>query len=414
MRVRADHPAPAAPLRRGPVESPGSLTGDASLGTAAGPAGRVSTSLPELVEHVAAEYRLGPAGDWSVLATGYEDCNIDLRAGQTRVGIKVFAAGRPAGIAPRTAGIIAAVTAAGVRHPRLHADAAGSDVHTYDRHRLLVMDFAPGQTFYDLGRPPDEAELAKVVAQAALIHGTQARPEPVFDSWAIANLIPLAGKGDDLLDREQSRARPGRLRGPAQRAHPRRPDCGQRAARPRRRDHRARLRARQPLAAAAGARGHRGQPAARLPGRPAGPDGQGRPAVLGGRPAAAQPGRAGRPARRRPRRRRDGAARRPQPVAAGQPRPGDRLPDRHRHHRPARLRPTGTPARPPGAGPSAPGSTQGPSPHHGPATRSSSARRPAAARHRRTVPIVTPRNRLAGYTDHRGHFRSRAAPNRTR
>ena len=213
MRVRADHPAPAVPLRPGPVEYPGSVTGDASLGTAAGQAGRVSTSLPELVEHVAAEYRLGPVGDWSVLATGYEDCNIDLRAGRARVVIKVFAVGRPAGIAARTAGIIAAVTAAGVRHPRLHADAAGSDVHSYDRHRLLVMDFAPGQTFYDLGRPPDEGELAKVVAQAALIHGTQARPEPVFDSWAIDNLIPLARQVGHLLDREQGRLVDGAIAG---------------------------------------------------------------------------------------------------------------------------------------------------------------------------------------------------------
>ena len=181
------------------------MTGDASLGTSAGPAGRVSTSLPELVEHVAADYRLGRVDDWSVLATGYEDCNIDLRARRARVVIKVFAAGRPAGIAERTAGIIAAVTAAGVRHPRLHADAAGCDVHGYDGHRLLVMDFAPGHTFYDLGRPPDEAELAAVVEQAARIHGVDARPDPVFDSWAIANLVPLAGQVGDLLDPEQRR-----------------------------------------------------------------------------------------------------------------------------------------------------------------------------------------------------------------
>ena len=181
------------------------MTGDASLGTSAGPAGRVGTSLPELVEHVAADYRLGDVGDWSVLATGYEDCNIDLRARRARVVIKVFAAGRPAGIAARTAGIIADVTAAGVRHPRLHADAAGSHVHRYDGHQLLVMDFAPGRTFYDLGRPPDEAELAAVVEQAARIHGVDARPEPVFDSWAIANLVPLAGQVGDLLEEEQRR-----------------------------------------------------------------------------------------------------------------------------------------------------------------------------------------------------------------
>jgi Ser/Thr protein kinase RdoA (MazF antagonist) len=181
------------------------VTGDASLGTAAGPAGRVSTGLPDLVDHVAAEYRLGRVDDWSVLATGYEDCNIDLRAQRGRVVIKVFAAGRPAGIADRTAGLIEDVTAAGVRHPALHADAAGGHVHGYDGHRLLVMDFAPGQTFYDLGRPPDQAELAAVVGQTALIHAVEARPEPVFDSWAIANLVPLAGQVGDLLDAEQRR-----------------------------------------------------------------------------------------------------------------------------------------------------------------------------------------------------------------
>jgi Ser/Thr protein kinase RdoA (MazF antagonist) len=181
------------------------MTGDAPLGTSAGPASRVSTSLPELVAHVAADYRLGDVGDWSVLATGYEDCNIDLRAGRTRVVIKVFAVGRPAGIAARTAGIIAAVRQAGVRHPRLHADAAGGQVHEYDGHQLLVMDFAPGRTFYDLGRPPDQAELARVVEQAARIHSCGARPEPVFDSWAIANLVPLAGQVGDLLDARQRR-----------------------------------------------------------------------------------------------------------------------------------------------------------------------------------------------------------------
>jgi Ser/Thr protein kinase RdoA (MazF antagonist) len=205
MRVRGDHPDQADPLPPSPVEYPGSVTGDASLGTSAGPASRVSTSLPELVEHVAREYRLGDIGDWSVIATGYEDCNIDLRARQARVVVKVFAGGRPAGIAERTAAIIADVTAAGVRHPRLHADADGRTVHAYDRHRLLVMDYAPGQTFYDLGRPPDEAELARVVEQAARIHGVDARPEPVFDSWAIANLVPLAGQVGDLLDPEQRR-----------------------------------------------------------------------------------------------------------------------------------------------------------------------------------------------------------------
>ena len=181
------------------------MTGDVSLGTSAGPAGRVRTSLPGLVAHVATEYQLGVVAGWSVFATGYEDCNIDLRTAQARVAVKVFAAGRPAAIAGRTAGVIEAVRAAGVHHPRLHVDAAGEAVHSYDGHQLLVMDFAPGRTFYDLGRPPDQAELTRLVEQAARIHACPARPGRVFDSWAIANLAPLAGQVGDLLDAGQRR-----------------------------------------------------------------------------------------------------------------------------------------------------------------------------------------------------------------
>ena len=79
-------------------------------------------------------------------------------------------------------------------------------MHAYDGHRLLVMDFAPGHTFYDLGRPPDEAELAsgRRAGGAAFTASTRAR-SPVLDSWAIANLVPLAGQVGDLLDPEQRR-----------------------------------------------------------------------------------------------------------------------------------------------------------------------------------------------------------------
>jgi Ser/Thr protein kinase RdoA (MazF antagonist) len=87
----------------------------------------------------------------------------------------------------------------------LHADAAGDDVHSYDGHQLLVMDFVPGRTFYELGRPPDQAELARLVEQVVRIHACEARPVPVFDSWAIANLIPLARQVGDLLDAGQRR-----------------------------------------------------------------------------------------------------------------------------------------------------------------------------------------------------------------
>ncbi len=187
------------------------MTPDVTLGISAGPAGRVNTSLPGLVGHVAAQYRLGDVSGWSVLETGYEDCNIDLRARRARVVVKVFSAGRPASVPARTVDIITRVRAAGVRHPALHADAGGGYVHGYDGHYLVVMDFAPGRSFFETGRPPSEAELGKVLQQAALIHGIDAHPEPVFDPLpermeAVARMysglapVPLSSQEDAALD----------------------------------------------------------------------------------------------------------------------------------------------------------------------------------------------------------------------
>jgi Ser/Thr protein kinase RdoA (MazF antagonist) len=181
------------------------MTGDATVDASAGPASRVNTSLPGLVAHVAGEYRLGAVADWSVLDTGYEDCNLDVRAERGRMVVKVFAAGRPASVPARTAGLIVAARAAGVRHPRLHRDASGGHVHQFDGHWLVVMDHAAGQTYYEMSRPPSEAELARIVEQAARVHRIDALPEPVFDPWAIANLVPLAGQVGHLLDDEQRR-----------------------------------------------------------------------------------------------------------------------------------------------------------------------------------------------------------------
>lgn len=139
------------------------------------------------------------------MATGYEDCNLGVRFDPFRVVVKVFAAGRPRWVAYRTADLITRVRAAGVRHPRPHPDSSGRLIHEYDGHLLIVMDFAPGRTFYDLGRPPSGPELTAVVEQAVRIHSVDAYPEPVYDPWAIENLVPLARQVGALLNDEQRR-----------------------------------------------------------------------------------------------------------------------------------------------------------------------------------------------------------------
>jgi Ser/Thr protein kinase RdoA (MazF antagonist) len=171
----------------------------------AGPAARVDTDLPALLTHVAVAFALGDVASFSVLTTGYEDCNVDLTTVTARVVVKVFAPGRAAGIAARTAGLITAAHAVGVRHPRLHRDIHGALVHSHLGHQVLVMDFVPGQTIYDLGRAPSSGELAGIVEQAVAIHTIDANLEFVFDPWAITNLVPLAGQLRDVLDTEQYR-----------------------------------------------------------------------------------------------------------------------------------------------------------------------------------------------------------------
>ena len=171
----------------------------------AGPAARLGTDLGALLAHVADAFALGVVTDWSVLTTGYEDCNIDLTTARARVVVKVFAPGRGVRIAARTAGLITAAQAVEVHHPRLHRDSHGALAHFYRGHQVLVMDFVPGHTLYDMDRAPSPGELAAVIVQAVRIHTIDVHPEFVFDPWAITNLVPLAGQVHDLLDAEQRR-----------------------------------------------------------------------------------------------------------------------------------------------------------------------------------------------------------------
>lgn len=179
------------------------MTGLSSGIDARDPAARIRTDLPDLLLGAADAFALGQPREWSVLTTGYEDCNAVLCTEQTKVVVKIFAADRTAGIAARTADLILRAQAAGVRHPRLHLNADRQPVHSYRAHQMLVMDFASGHTLYDLDRAPSHAELTEIIAQTVRLHTVDAAPPVVFDPWAITNLRPLAGQVRHVLDAEQ-------------------------------------------------------------------------------------------------------------------------------------------------------------------------------------------------------------------
>lgn len=165
---------------------------------------RVQIDLATLLSRVAAAYRLGPVWEWTVLTTGYEDCNVAVQTDKQRLVVKIFATGR-ADIAERTATVLDHALVAGVAHPRVHRSPAGDLVHHELGHAVLVMDRARGTTVYDLGRAPTRAELAALLRQTVQLHSApvQQVPEFVADPWAITNLEPLAREVDGLLGREQ-------------------------------------------------------------------------------------------------------------------------------------------------------------------------------------------------------------------
>jgi len=163
---------------------------------------RRDTRLPELLDYATHRCGLGRCLSYSFFAAGYEDCNVDVLADGGRVVVKIFAAHRSAGVGERTVTVIERATAAGVAHPRLRTDDFGRALHIdpVSGHEFIVMDHVSGQNFYDLGRPPNLAELRMIVEQAALIHSIDHAPPPVFDPWAIPNLGPLVRQVASYVD----------------------------------------------------------------------------------------------------------------------------------------------------------------------------------------------------------------------
>jgi Ser/Thr protein kinase RdoA (MazF antagonist) len=175
------------------------------------PVGRVAANLSALVTHVADAYVLGEPVSWTVLTTGYEDLNIDLTTTRARYVVKAFATGRTPEIAARTAGLIEAARAAGVRHPPLRSNSSGDfvyrhwDASTGAAHQVLVMDFVPGRSLYDLRRAPTREELVDVLEHSVRIHRIDAHPPFVLDPWAVGNLASLSQELVGVLDTEQRR-----------------------------------------------------------------------------------------------------------------------------------------------------------------------------------------------------------------
>lgn len=146
--------------------------------------------LDYLVWQVVDEFELGKVVSFNVIEMGFEDFNLKITTEKNTYVVKVFSKNRKDQEAARFVETIKQAIKAGVNHPTLYVDRTGKEL--YDNKalsiKLIVMDYVQGQTFYDLSRTPNTAELAKINAEAVKINTMNYSPEYIFDSWAIPNM----------------------------------------------------------------------------------------------------------------------------------------------------------------------------------------------------------------------------------
>lgn len=148
----------------------------------------LAEDLRPVVGRLCTAYGLGSAKSFSIIETGYEDCNVIINSDKGRFLAKMFARTRTPEDIDRYATIMQKVVEAGVNHPKLVATTSGQKVYKDAGISLVLMRFVEGKTFLELDRAPNDDELRAIVEQAAKINSIDHKPPYLLDSWAIPNI----------------------------------------------------------------------------------------------------------------------------------------------------------------------------------------------------------------------------------
>jgi len=150
-----------------------------------------SGDLSPVVDRLCAAYEIGEPTNFSVIETGYEDCNVIIQTLDDKFVAKIFSKVRGAEDITRYATILEKAVGAGVNHPPLIKNGTGNVFYTDNRANeisLVLMKFIEGKTFIELDRVPNAEERRMVIEQAAKINGLDYQPPYLSDSWAIPNI----------------------------------------------------------------------------------------------------------------------------------------------------------------------------------------------------------------------------------
>ncbi len=153
-----------------------------------------SGDIEILLTDVCIVFQIGKFIIFTVIETGYEDCNIKLETSTGLYLVKIFSKQRTTDDVKRYVQIMEKVLAAGVHHPKLEKTNKQHFLFERDAIQLIVMQFIQGRSFLEMERTPDTAERQAILEQAARIHSIEYHPPFFFDSWAIPNIQQMFKK----------------------------------------------------------------------------------------------------------------------------------------------------------------------------------------------------------------------------
>ena len=157
--------------------------------------------IAQIIKRLCEKYDLGLIKDYSIIAVGYEDCNVNIRTEKGVYLAKMFAKTRTSENITRYSNIIERISDAGIHHPKLLKTKKGEIVYTDSGVNLVLLNFVEGKTFLDLNRAPNSKELRDILEQAAKINTIDYKPEYLFDSWAIINIEKMFEKTKQYIDK---------------------------------------------------------------------------------------------------------------------------------------------------------------------------------------------------------------------
>lgn len=144
-----------------------------------------------MMDRLCKAYKIGQPADFSVIETGYEDCNVIVQTPDEKYVAKIFSKSRSQGDITRYTTIMEKAVEAGVNHPPLLKTGSGDIVYIDNQANgisLVLMKFVEGKSFIELGRVPNAGERQMVIEQAVKVNNIDYHPPYLFDPWAIPNI----------------------------------------------------------------------------------------------------------------------------------------------------------------------------------------------------------------------------------